>query len=270
MKDFFKECGHTILIDIVKGPIELLVISVFSFWYGIYFEDNPLDPIVCVIAGIAICVLGIGIAVWQICRKYKKWKLSSAYTVIKNDYFCESVCLELAFQNREDITQIQTVHLFCGSKPLPHITHRMDWTGSDYESSFLDNTFYNGHTMRVCETRKVPPIRVSVEIDPVLKPSEDVLYTLNTKVKDTKRIMDSQLSKAVTRNTKELILRVSAQDNRLLRNVRFGKYVDVALEQNIGPEEPLKAQRVGLSYMYEKRITEPTVQCFYAIKWDFC
>ncbi|MCD7723322.1 MAG: hypothetical protein LUH82_05170, partial [Clostridiales bacterium] len=178
----------------------------------------------------------------------------------------KSIALELVFNNRSDVDFYQKATLIPKAKPLTKIEKTLNWTGSHYDKTIInnDNKTYSIKEENIYDGKYNLLIILNDEC-PINK---EFSYDIKTIVNDEQKIVNPLLAHHVKAITKELTLIVKfkkTQFRKKPRNTKLNLYADMNNNVLYSTEElELELSNDGFYYI-KKQIDNPCLLYTYAI-----
>lgn len=195
-------------------------------------------------------------------KTIKQTKKVDAFDI---DY--KNVSVEMRFTSRECIEVEVRREGTLNDDTINELNHKCVWTGTAYDGSEMVN---KPEGMELKEySSKESPHRCTVVIDREVFKGPDFAYSIVSKMKDEKRIMEPFCGCVVRHLTENLSLRVICPKG-LMRNVKGVIYADVAQKYRI-EDISIKTdpENKGNDDQYEFPIETPNLFYSYLIEWEF-
>lgn len=187
---------------------------------------------------------------------------------LESRYVITNAEIELFFEDREHITQRQTISFCVKDESLDSISHTMTWTGDGYGGSQLDKTSLQRgyHLTEAASSASIFKVTVTF---PEEKPASDKgTYCIETKVTDTKHQMMPFLARLIKCPTEQLSLKITAPPG-MIQSCKQMVTADSTCDFILSGPKLVKLERVGNLSYYQYKFDKPDLLRYYRLEWIF-
>lgn len=187
---------------------------------------------------------------------------------LESSYIITNVEIELFFENREHITQRQTISFCVKDESLDSISHTMTWTGDGYSGSQLDKTsIQRGYQLTEAES-SASIFKITVTFPEEKRVGDTGTYCIETKVTDTKHQMMPFLARLIKCPTKQLSLKITAPPG-MIQSCKRMVTADSTCDFILSGPKPVNLERVGNLSYYQYKFDNPDLLRYYRLHWVF-
>lgn len=187
---------------------------------------------------------------------------------LESKYVITSAEIELFFEDREHITQRQTISFYVKGESLDSISHTMTWTGDSYSGSQLDKTsIQRGYQLTETES-SASMFKVTVTFPEEKHVSDKGTYCIETKVTDTKHQMMPFLTRLIKCPTERLSLKITAPPD-MIQSCKQMVTADSTCDFILSEPRSVKLERVGNLSYYQHKFDNPELLRYYRLHWVF-
>lgn len=185
-----------------------------------------------------------------------------------SDIEYNNIEVDLKFvEGRNEVECTRRISAKIMKEELCQITKNIIWTGSSYDGTEL-LTEESDKDISLEQSSITLPYTYTLKFD---RNKGDLLkYSVLTKAKDEKNVMEPYLAHMVKNKTNRLVLRMSLkkEDNKV-KDVKFTVYADLEMKTKINEEkiQPICDQIDEI--IYERVIENANVNYTYALEWQF-
>jgi len=182
-----------------------------------------------------------------------------------NDIINKNFELEMKFDSREKIECTRKVEFEVNCDFLDKIEKSFIWTGSSYDgTTLIDND--GGYSFEE-EPNGENQYYYSIKFDKQKKKGELVKYTVQSKLKDEKKVMEPYLSHIVNNKTEKLTIRLVCSPG-IVKNVQIVIYADT-FKECVFEAKGIENKGDDVHEVYEFYIENPNLFYSYSLEWEF-
>lgn len=187
---------------------------------------------------------------------------------LESRYIITNAEIELFFEDREHITQRQTISFCVKDEFLDSISHTMTWTGDGYGGSQLDlMSIQRGYKLTEAES-SASIFKVTVTFPEEKRAGDKGTYCIETKVTDSKHQMMPFLSRTIKCPTEQLSLKITAPPGTI-QSCKQMVTADSTCDFILSGPKSVKLERVGNLSYYQHKFNNLDLLRYYRLHWAF-